>query len=345
MQCPTDRSTADDERAQAASRCVVRSLARDLPAGLSRARPRRAPPSHKIVDRRSRSAPQPTVQRGLPAHDQQPRAITRPVITCRGYQQQRTRRKRKDELAPASSSTDPIAYGTWKRTIGGGVRRDRPRRVRARRAGAARAPRPSDAAADAGAAGQRRLRDGHPGDQHRAGARRGRAGAGRASPATVRRRRARARLHHARGARRPPGRALRGRRDRAGAGRLDARRHRSPTARRSSPTSGSRVVVADIALALAEAGPAAYDLVLLDVDNGPGYLVHDANAALYEAPFLAAVRHVAAARRRARGLVGRRRRRPARRPCDEVFGDADDAALRRPAAGPRRAATGSTSRG
>lgn len=53
-----------------------------------------------------------------------------------------------------------------------------------------------------------------------------------------------------------------------------------------------RLVEADVSLALAEAGNAAYDLVLLDVDNGPGYLVHDANAALYEAPFLALVRHV-----------------------------------------------------
>src|SRR3954470_14248454 len=50
------------------------------------------------------------------------------------------------------------------------------------------------------------------------------------------------------------------------------------------------VVVADIAVAMAEATPASYDLVLLDVDNGPGYLVHDANAALYRAPFLATTR-------------------------------------------------------
>jgi spermidine synthase len=50
------------------------------------------------------------------------------------------------------------------------------------------------------------------------------------------------------------------------------------------------VVVADIAVALAEATPASYDLVLLDVDNGPGYLVHDANAALYQAPFLGTAR-------------------------------------------------------
>ena len=50
------------------------------------------------------------------------------------------------------------------------------------------------------------------------------------------------------------------------------------------------VVVADIVVALAEAPPASYDLVLLDVDNGPGYLVHDANAALYRAPFLETAR-------------------------------------------------------
>ena len=52
------------------------------------------------------------------------------------------------------------------------------------------------------------------------------------------------------------------------------------------------VVVADIAAAIAEAKPATYDLILLDVDNGPGYLVHDANAALYEEGFLAGARAV-----------------------------------------------------
>ena len=50
------------------------------------------------------------------------------------------------------------------------------------------------------------------------------------------------------------------------------------------------VVVADIGVALAEAKPATYDLILLDVDNGPGYLVHESNAALYEAPFLQGAR-------------------------------------------------------
>ena len=54
------------------------------------------------------------------------------------------------------------------------------------------------------------------------------------------------------------------------------------------------VVVADIATALAEAGEAAYDLVLLDVDNGPGYLVHDANDALYKEPFLVAAHRATA---------------------------------------------------
>ena len=50
------------------------------------------------------------------------------------------------------------------------------------------------------------------------------------------------------------------------------------------------VVVADIVVALAEARDDSYDLVLLDVDNGPGYLVHAANAALYQAPALADAR-------------------------------------------------------
>lgn len=47
-----------------------------------------------------------------------------------------------------------------------------------------------------------------------------------------------------------------------------------------------KVVTADIRLAMAEATPAAYDLVLLDVDNGPDHLVHQENAAIYEIGFL-----------------------------------------------------------
>lgn len=46
------------------------------------------------------------------------------------------------------------------------------------------------------------------------------------------------------------------------------------------------VTVADIADALGEAPAASYDLVLLDVDNGPGFLVHEENAALYRSGFL-----------------------------------------------------------
>ena len=49
------------------------------------------------------------------------------------------------------------------------------------------------------------------------------------------------------------------------------------------------VVNADIARAVAEARR-TYDLVLLDVDNGPGYLVHDDNAGLYSPEMLGRVR-------------------------------------------------------
>ena len=49
------------------------------------------------------------------------------------------------------------------------------------------------------------------------------------------------------------------------------------------------LTVADIRQVLAEAPPGSLDLVLLDVDNGPDFLVHDENAALYEEPFLAIV--------------------------------------------------------
>jgi spermidine synthase len=52
----------------------------------------------------------------------------------------------------------------------------------------------------------------------------------------------------------------------------------------------ARVVVADVATAVEESAPATYDVVLLDVDNGPGHLVHASNAALYREPFLEAVR-------------------------------------------------------
>jgi spermidine synthase len=51
------------------------------------------------------------------------------------------------------------------------------------------------------------------------------------------------------------------------------------------------VVVGDVRDLIASAAPATYDLVLLDVDNGPGYLVHDANAALYGSDLLSATMH------------------------------------------------------
>jgi spermidine synthase len=51
----------------------------------------------------------------------------------------------------------------------------------------------------------------------------------------------------------------------------------------------ARVVVADVATAVARARPSSYDAVLIDVDNGPDQLVHAANAALYDPPSLKAV--------------------------------------------------------
>ena len=50
------------------------------------------------------------------------------------------------------------------------------------------------------------------------------------------------------------------------------------------------VAVGDVRDVIGAAGRAAYDLVLLDVDNGPGYLVHEANAALYASALLAPIR-------------------------------------------------------
>ena len=52
------------------------------------------------------------------------------------------------------------------------------------------------------------------------------------------------------------------------------------------------VVTADIRVAIEEARPASYDLVLLDVDNGPDHLVHETNAEVYGAAFLSRVRAV-----------------------------------------------------
>lgn len=51
-----------------------------------------------------------------------------------------------------------------------------------------------------------------------------------------------------------------------------------------------QLLEADIRVAVAEAAGAAYDLFLLDVDNGPDFLVHGDNAAVYEREFLAQLR-------------------------------------------------------
>jgi spermidine synthase len=50
-----------------------------------------------------------------------------------------------------------------------------------------------------------------------------------------------------------------------------------------------RVVAADIRQAVAEASPESFDLVLLDVDNGPGQLVQEQNALVYHPGFLRTV--------------------------------------------------------
>lgn len=50
------------------------------------------------------------------------------------------------------------------------------------------------------------------------------------------------------------------------------------------------VSIGDVRQVVAEASPASFDLVLLDVDNGPDFLVHPGNAALYERDGLAAAR-------------------------------------------------------
>jgi spermidine synthase len=50
------------------------------------------------------------------------------------------------------------------------------------------------------------------------------------------------------------------------------------------------IVQADVRTAVAEATGTTYDLILLDVDNGPDALVHAVNAAVYEHAFLSAAR-------------------------------------------------------
>lgn len=53
-----------------------------------------------------------------------------------------------------------------------------------------------------------------------------------------------------------------------------------------------QIVAGDIAATIRQADASSYDLVLLDVDNGPGYLVYDDNAPIYREPFLRLTRGV-----------------------------------------------------
>jgi spermidine synthase len=55
-----------------------------------------------------------------------------------------------------------------------------------------------------------------------------------------------------------------------------------------------RIVVADVAQALAESRHATYDVALLDVDNGPDQLVHARNDAIYQERFVRRVRELLA---------------------------------------------------
>jgi spermidine synthase len=50
------------------------------------------------------------------------------------------------------------------------------------------------------------------------------------------------------------------------------------------------VAVGDVRAAIENAPEGGLDVVLLDVDNGPGYLVHDANTTLYGPELLRATR-------------------------------------------------------
>ncbi|QIX27764.1 hypothetical protein ncot_15050 [Nocardioides sp. JQ2195] len=80
------------------------------------------------------------------------------------------------------------------------------------------------------------------------------------------------------------------------------------------------VVVADVATALAEAGDATYDLVLLDVDNGPDHLVHEGNAGLYLPPFLEAAKH---ATRQVIAIWSAAETTPLQGAMEQVFGNCE----------------------
>jgi spermidine synthase len=51
-----------------------------------------------------------------------------------------------------------------------------------------------------------------------------------------------------------------------------------------------RVSVGDVVEVVADLGPEVYEAMLLDIDNGPGYLVYDANTVVYQREFLRSCR-------------------------------------------------------
>ena len=58
-------------------------------------------------------------------------------------------------------------------------------------------------------------------------------------------------------------------------------RYGGERARRAGADGRARIVVADV-LEVLSGGPGAYDLICMDTDNGPEWLLREANAALYE---------------------------------------------------------------
>jgi spermidine synthase len=63
---------------------------------------------------------------------------------------------------------------------------------------------------------------------------------------------------------------------------------RVPAARGVLDDARVHVTIADVADAVPALPPASVDALLLDVDNGPGFLVHPGNTRVYAAPFLTA---------------------------------------------------------
>ena len=86
------------------------------------------------------------------------------------------------------------------------------------------------------------------------------------------------------------------------------------------------VQIDDVRRVVASQPPASLDLLLLDVDNGPGYLVYDDNAAVYRSAFLQKCR----ARTRSGGVVviwSSAESPDLAAAMREVFGSCDEVAL------------------